>query len=78
MVWGPGQAQVFPSAAGLGKQPRELQMEAVILMGPAWGLGLRPLFQLVRCQEQGQEPGFSTAVSSLCVRGPSEQKTHWG
>lgn len=58
MVWGPGQAQVSPSSAGLGKQPWELQMEAVILMGPSWSLGLRPLFQLVReARSRGRNPG---------------------
>lgn len=47
--------------------------------GPGLGSGAQTTFPAhERSQEQGQEPGFLTSVSSLCVRGPSEQKTHWG
>ena len=49
------------------------------LDGPGLESGAQTTFPArERSQEQGQEPRFSTAVSSLCVRGPSEQKTHWG
>lgn len=49
------------------------------LDGPGLGSGAQTTFPAhERSQEQGQEPGLSTAVSSLCVSGPSEQKTHWG
>lgn len=50
-------------------------MEAVILMGRpgVWEQTTFPARE--RSQEQGQElPGLSTAVSSLCVRGPIRTK----
>lgn len=65
----------------LGHWPGETVLRGVDggsdLDGPGLGSGAQTTFPArERSQEQGQELGLSTAVSSLCVRGPSEQKTH--